>query len=222
MQLLGSIAELLTPEQLTELKENILVSKFKKNQIIYDSGSRPEYLYCLLDGKVKVYRDGLSGRSQIVHVFKPGEYFGYRAFFAGENYVTTSAVFEPCTTCMIPLSLIKKWLASNIRLSNYFIHILSQELGNSDARIVSLTQKHVPARLAETLVFLHDTYGVEEDGITLSLQPSREDLASLSNMTTSNAIRTLSAFANNGLIETEGRIIRFLNLDEIIQISQRG
>ena len=65
-------------------------------------------------------------------------------------------------------------------------------------------------------------YGVEDDGQTLAVYLSRDDIAQMSNMTTSNAIRTLSAFAQEGLIAIEGRKIKFINVDELQVVSDRG
>jgi CRP-like cAMP-binding protein len=87
---------------------------------------------------------------------------------------------------------------------------------------VNLTQKHIRGRLAEALLFLKDCYGLEEDGATLSIYLSREDLASLSNMTTSNAIRTLSAFANEHIVAIDGRKIKIIDEEQIKKISKIG
>ena len=62
----------------------------------------------------------------------------------------------------------------------------------------------------------------EKDGKTLDIRLSREDLANLCNMTTSNAIRTLSAFTAEELINTEGRKIKILQEEEIIKIAELG
>jgi CRP-like cAMP-binding protein len=99
---------------------------------------------------------------------------------------------------------------------------LATELGNSDERTVSLTQKHVRGRLAEALLLLKESYGVEEDGHTLNIYLTREDIANLSNMTTSNAIRTLSTFTEEDLISTDGRKIRILKEEELRKISRYG
>ena len=85
-----------------------------------------------------------------------------------------------------------------------------------------LTQKHIRGRLAETLLLMKKKYGVEDDGRTLAVYLSRVDLAQMSNMTTSNAIRTLSAFAQEGIIAIEGRKIKFVNVEELQVISDRG
>ena len=65
-------------------------------------------------------------------------------------------------------------------------------------------------------------YGYDGDGQTLDLHITREDMANLSNMTTSNAIRTLSTFANEGLIEIDGKFIKLLDVDAIQRISDIG
>lgn len=212
----------LTEEQRILLAQNFTIQKYKKNETIYCEGETPTHLMCLLTGKVKIYKDGVGGRSQIIRVIKSHEYFAYRACFAEEDYVTAAAAFEPCTICLIPMPTIISLIQENAELAMFFIRQLSIDLGISDERTVSLTQKHIRGRLAESLLFLKDTYGVEEDQCTLSIYLSREDLANLSNMTTSNAIRTLSNFAAEKLIIIDGRKIKLIEEDKLKKISKIG
>ena len=212
----------LTLEQREYLAQNFTVQKFKKNETIYCEDETPMHLMCLLSGKVKIYKEGVGGRSQIIRVIKDKEYFAYRAYFAEENYVTAASAFEPCTICLIPMTAIVQLLRENSELGMFFIRQLSIDLGIADERTVNLTQKHIRGRLAESLLFLKDTYGVEEDDSTLSIYLSREDLANLSNMTTSNAIRTLSNFANEKLITIDGRKIKIIEEDRLRKISKIG
>lgn len=219
---LGDLWNLLTNEQRATLLQNATIEKFRKSQIIYREGEQPEKLMCLLDGKVKIYKDGIGGRNQIIRMAKPVEYFGYRAYFAEEKYKTSASAFELSTICFIPMNTIADLTMQNNALAVFFIRQLSISLGVSNDRTVSLTQKHIRGRLAEALLFLKDSYGVEEDGYTLSIYLSREDMANLSNMTTSNAIRTLSNFANEKLIAIDGRKIKIIREDELRKVSEIG
>jgi CRP-like cAMP-binding protein len=149
-------------------------------------------------------------------------YFGYRAYFAREPYVTAASAFEACTVCFIPMKLIEKLIRGNGDLSMFFIQQLSIDLGIADQRVVSLTQKHVRGRLAESLIVLKETYGLEEDEATINIYLAREDLASLSNMTTSNAIRTLSNFVNERVIAVDGRKIKIIDEERLRKISRIG
>ena len=171
----------LTQEQREFLAQNFTIQKYKKNETIYCEGETPMHLMCLLSGKVKIYKEGVGGRSQIIRVVK-----------------------------------------ANAELALFFIRQLSIDLGISDERTVNLTQKHIRGRLAESLLFLKETYGLEEDESTLSIYLSREDLANLSNMTTSNAIRTLSNFATEKLITIDGRKIKIIDEEKLKKISKIG
>ncbi len=222
MEHLDDIVSLLTEEQKHELRHNVSIRRYKKNEMIYREGEVPQYLLCLISGKVKIYKDGVGGRTQIIRVIKPVGYFAYRAYFAGQNFITSAAAFETSTLALIPLQMLQHWISENIELSQFFIRQLSIDLGLADERTVSLTQKHIRGRLAEALLFLIDNYGLEEDEATLSIYLSREDLANLSNMTTSNAIRTLSAFASERLIATDGRKIMILDFERLHRVSNYG
>ena len=203
------LSDLLAPlnnEQREFLMNNYTITTYKKNETIYCEGETPSHLMCLITGKVKIFKDGVGGRSQIIRMIKQREYFAYRAYFAKEDFVTAAAAFEPSVVCLIPMTAITTLVAQNNDLAMFFIRQLSIDLGISDERTVSLTQKHIRGRLAESL----------------SIYLSREDLANLANMTTSNAIRTLSQFATERLITIDGRKIKIIEEEKLKKISKIG
>ena len=218
---LSSIVDPLTVEERELLLKSITAQSYKKNEIIYQEGDTPQYMHCLVSGKVKINKEGVGGRTQIVRVIRPVQYFGFRASFANQNYVNTAAAFEPTVIARIPIGTITYLIKSNA-LAWFFIERLSVDLGREDERMVNLTQKHIQGRLAESLLFLKESYGLEEDGCTLSIYLSREDLANLSNMTTANAIRTLSAFATERIIACDGRKIKIIDEAALEKISRLG
>lgn len=201
---------------------NTRIVDFRKNEVIYHEGEIPNDLMCLCAGKVKIFKEGVGGRSQIIRMIRPTQYFGYRAFFAKEPYVTAASAFEASTICFIPMKIIEELAMTNPKLGMFFIRELANDLGIADERVVNLTQKHIRGRLAESLIFLMDSYGLEEDGATISIYLSREDLANLSNMTTSNAIRTLSNFVDERIISLDGRKIKVIDADKLQKISRIG
>jgi len=212
---------LLNGQERMLLRENASIQHFKKNQKIYSEGEEPQYLMCLLKGKVKIYKAGVGGRSQIIRVIRPMQYFAYRAFFAQEKYQTDAMAFEPSIVCLVPIWLVIDLFRNNFSLCQFFIKQLSVDLGVADERTVNLTQKHIRGRLAEALVFLIENYGLEDDN-TINIYLAREDLANLSNMTTSNAIRTLSMFVSEKVIVLDGRKIKILDEEKLRKISLLG
>ncbi|MCH5213625.1 MAG: Crp/Fnr family transcriptional regulator [Muribaculaceae bacterium] len=214
--------KVLLPDQKRIVSENLDLKEYKKGQIIYAEGEDPENLWILLNGKVKKYKSGVGDRVQILRLYRPVEYFGHRAYFAGEQYVSTAAAFEPSTLGSINMRIVEELIRNNTELAMFVIHNLSKTLGGSDTKIVNLTQKHIRGRLAEALLLLLDNYGFEDDNATIKIYMSREDLANLSNMTTANAIRTLSTFVNEKLIIVDGRRIKIINEPQLRKISKYG
>jgi CRP-like cAMP-binding protein len=224
LDLSGSMSEvwrLLSEQERECLRKNATIQTFRKNQIIYSVGDEPTDLMCLLKGKVKIYKEGIGGRNQIIRIIKPIQYFAYRAYFAGESYLTSAAAFEASTVCLIPMKTVMELLRNSFKFCRFFIRQISIDLGIAEERTVTLTQKHIRGRLAESLIFLIDTYGLEDDN-TINIYLAREDLANLSNMTTSNAIRILSNFVSEKIIVTDGRKIKVLDEDKLRKISRLG
>ena len=120
------------------------------------------------------------------------------------------------------MKVVEDLVRQNNDLAMFFIHELSRNLGGADTKIINLTQKHIRGRLAESLLLLADNYGYEDDDSTLKIYMSREDLANLSNMTTSNAIRTLMSFVTEKLILVDGRRIKVINEPQLRKISKFG
>jgi CRP-like cAMP-binding protein len=219
---LSDIWNVLRAEEKRIVADNFTIHHYKKNQIIYAEKDDPEYLWCLLKGKVKMYKSGVGDRVQILRLYRPVQYFGYASYFAEEAYVSSASAFEPSTLGCIHMDVVTRLIRGNNDLAMFFINELARCLGGSDTKIVNLTQKHIRGRLAESLLLLAENYGLEDDEATLKIAMSREDLANLSNMTTSNAIRTLTTFVSEHLIVVDGRRIKIINEAQLRKISKFG
>ncbi len=114
---LPEIWRMLTDAEREKLRDNAHILHFKKNDLIYSEGEYPKELMCLFKGKVKIYKRGIGSRNQIIRIIRPVQYFGYRAYFAREPYVTHASAFEACTVCFVPMELIEKFLRKNGNLA---------------------------------------------------------------------------------------------------------
>ena len=178
---------------------------YRKGELLLKEGEKPHGLICLVSGKVKIFKEGVGGREQILRMIRPQGFIGYRAIFAEGTYCASAVAIEDSAICIFEKGCVIRIIRRNPDLALKFMRILADELGFSNNRTVSLTQKHIRGRLAESLLLLRDTYGYETDGKTINVYLSREDIANLSNMTTSNAIRTLSNLVSEDIITIDGR-----------------
>jgi len=198
------------------------VAAIKRGAYLFREGEKSRGLICLATGKVKIFKEGVGGRQQILKMVKQHGLIGYKALYIDSPWPYSAVAVEDSTICTFDKNTLLKILKKNADLTLKFLKIVTEELLQSNNRTVSLTQKHIRGRLAESLLMLRDTYGCEADGKTIRVMLSREDIASLSNMTTSNGIRTLSILAAEGIIELEGRKIRILESTVLEHISELG
>jgi CRP-like cAMP-binding protein len=212
----------LTEPEIEKIRNNHQCMTFERGEAIFNENEKPGGLLCLIEGKVKIYQEGVGGREQILRMARPKGFIGYRALFADEDYAASARALEDSVVCAIPKAILTEIMNNNTAFTQKMMYLMAKELGLANRRTVALTQKHIRGRLAESLLFLKETYGMEEDGRTLRAYLSRQDIAGLSNMTTSNAIRTLSTFVSEGILDIHGRRIRIRDINKLRKISDMG
>jgi CRP/FNR family transcriptional regulator, polysaccharide utilization system transcription regulator len=198
------------------------VTKIKKGGYLFREGEKARGLVCLVSGKAKVFKAGVAAREQILTMLKVQDLTGFQTLFAGNTWSASAIAIEDSIICTIEKQCLLRILRSNADLSMKIGKVLSEELSNSYDKMVSLSQKHVRGRLVESLLMLCKVYGFEADGKTINAFLSRNDIAHLSNMTTSNAIRTLSNLASEGNIKIKGKKISILQFDNLERISKQA
>lgn len=218
----NSVFSHLNADEKEELRRNFSIARYRKNEYVFREGEKPSGFVMLTKGKVKIFKEGPGTREQIIRMAEPFGIVGFRALFAGENHIASAATIEESLICTVTTEFIYNRAMKNVDFALKLVRVLSTELGFSNLRTVSLTQKHIRGRLAESLMILKDKFGFESDGISLNIFLSRDDIANLSNMTTSNAIRTLSNFANERIIAIDGKKIKILDVQKLDRVSKLG
>jgi CRP-like cAMP-binding protein len=219
---LNKVWDHLTPEEKEYIDAHTQTRYFRKGEVLYDEGDPTEHIVMLVRATVRLTKEGVGQRLQIIRLLKPYDTFGYRSAMAGDCHSTAATAMEPSVLYYVERDAFLQVIQKNIAFCYAVLVAMSKDLGISESQTVNLTQKHIRGRLAETLITLSKTYGMEGDGVTIAMYMAREDLANMSNMTTSNAIRTLSQFASEGLIGLDGRKIKVLDESELMRISRLG
>lgn len=192
---------------------------YKRGDIIFQEGSHPYGIYAINTGKVKLTHSGDDGREQIIRLCKPGDLIGYKALISNETYTATAVVLEDSAVCFVPKEVFVRILQKDPSLSLRMMQILTSELRRAETKITHLSQKPVRERLAETLLTLKETYGLEADEQTINVTLSREEIANLVGTATESAIRLLSEFKKEKVIDLSGKKIRILQLQQLIKMA---
>lgn len=207
----------LTDEQLNSLSVEKSCNIYKKGQLVFFEGNRPTGLYCVNKGKVKVYQIGLEGKEQIIRLAKDSDILGYRSLISGEMYTASASIIEDATICFIPKKVFFDLLQTNSELSTRMMKLLSNDLKGAEKRITALAQKPVRERMAETILMLKEFYGLDSQKHTIKANLSREDIANIVGTATETAIRVLSEFKNEKMINLTGKKIQIIDSDALVR-----
>jgi CRP/FNR family transcriptional regulator, polysaccharide utilization system transcription regulator len=218
----SSLFKGLSQKEKEAIVQHHTVAKIKKSEYLFREGEKARGLICLVSGKAKVFRTGIAGREHIMKMLKDQDLAGLQSLFSENTWSASAVAIVDSIICTIDKQCILRIIRSNVEISMKISKVLSEELSYSYDKMVSLSQKHVRGRLAESLLMLCRIYGVEADGKTINASLSRNDIAHMSNMTTSNAIRTLSNLASEGNLKIKGRKISILNFDNLERISEQA
>jgi CRP-like cAMP-binding protein len=193
---------------------------YKKKQIIFYEGNHPFGIYCINQGKIKIYKISESGKEQIIRFAKEGDILGYRSLISGEPYRASAETLTDSVVCFIPKEIMFGLIEKDRPFSLKFMRFLCAELGSAENRMLNLSQKPVTERLAEMLLILKEKFGLESDNQTIKVSLTREDLASFTGTATETVVRLLKDLKEKKLIDVEGRKIKLLNINGLIKLGK--
>lgn len=191
----------------------------KKGEPVFEEGENVNGIYCVKDGVCKLTKLSANGKDQIVKLVKPGELLGQRSMISEEPANLSAVAMEDMEVCFIPKSEVLQFFNQNNQFSMNVMRTICGDLKEADDHMVSMAQKNVKERLAETLLYLENTFGKNEDG-SLRLHVSREELAGMIGTATESCIRLLSEFNKNKLIEISGKKITLLDRNGLKRASE--
>jgi CRP-like cAMP-binding protein len=215
----GSIFEGL-PENIFDLLETHKTEEnYKKGETVFRERAFPVGIYYIIKGKIKKYKVDKFGKEQIIYVANAGELVGYHAVLADSQYPDSAATLEESVIAFIPREDFLAAIEVSNVLSRRLLKALSHEfavLANS----LTIAHKSVRERLALQLIVLREKYKVNfEPGMNVVINMSRDDLANLVDTARENVVRMLSAFREEGIVETKGSKITVLDVKKLIEIS---
>jgi CRP/FNR family transcriptional regulator len=179
---------------------------YKKGQVLFHEGTRPLGVFCIHQGKIKLYKQGYDGKEQIVSIARESDIIGYKAMLGDSTYWLTAETLEQCKICFIPKADFLETFMQNENLRQSLLKSVCQEQGSLAEKLLQLSQMSVRERFAATLLVLKDIYGEQEEG-DVEINLTREDLANMVGTATETLIRLLHDFKEEKLVSANGRKI---------------
>jgi CheY-like chemotaxis protein/CRP-like cAMP-binding protein len=201
-------------DDLKKLSEEKELRNYKKKSIVYSEGNYSKGVYFINKGKVKTYKSNEEGKEFITGLYKEGDFFGYLTLLEEKEYNDSAMTLEDSELFLLPKEDFFSLVYKNAEVSRKFISILTDNLKEKELQLIKLAYNSVRKRVAESLATLADRFKKEGDSLFV-LNISRDDLSNISGTAKESAIRTLSEFKDEGLIDISGGTITILNLEKL-------
>jgi CRP-like cAMP-binding protein len=208
----------LNKDELIRISECKTSKTIKKGETIFEEGENVNGIFCVKDGVCKLTKLSPNGKDHIVKLVTKGELLGQRSMISDEPANLSAIALEDMQVCFIPKNDVMGFFDKNNQFSMNVMKTICGDLKISDEHMVNMAQKSVKERLAETLIYLHENFGINIDG-TLKIQLSRDELASMIGTATESCIRLLSDFNKLGLIELIGKKIILKDIQKLKKLA---
>ncbi len=214
---LEALKQRLAPEDFKKILETSEKLNISKGEFLFEDGESAKGVYFISKGTAKLSKSGAFGKDQILRFIKEGDLIGYRSILCGEPFQAKAEALTDMEVTFLPADVFVHLLEVDHKLSYVMLQKFAYELGECSNTITFLAQKTVRERLAEILLLLEQKLGTDPEGF-IKISLTREEIANLIGTATESAIRLISEFKSDKLIEVDGRNIKILNRDMLIKL----
>ena len=212
----------LSEKEQSEVARRFSPHRYEKDDYLFWEGEPAEWLVLVTEGQVKMIKHSESGRETILATFGPGQIVGEVGVLVGETYPATAQALEPASTLNLRRDDYTELVRQYPDLAWALIQELGRRLQGAHETIRSLAVEKVERRVARVVLRMANTAGerLDDGTVRISVPLSRQDVADMAGTVIETAIRALSKFQKQGLVETrEGHIV-LLEAHRLVAIAE--
>lgn len=194
------------------------VKKYRKRQIIYLQNDSADFLYLILDGRVRVFNTSVSGRETTLEIVERGRIFGESSFISEYRRPTTVEAVTEVTLVSCSIKNLIPLLKESEELMMLMFQHLSQTCDYLANKVYRLTNYNRYQKVASFL--LEETrYSNPDKDITENAVPyTHEEIAGLLGLSRVTVSKVLAFFMEKKMIRNEYRRICILDREGLKNI----
>lgn len=201
----GAVNEVLDHPEVT-------VERFGAGSTIFGPSTARRCLGIFLNGMAQVEKPTAEGKGVALRQMRRGDVFGAATLFGSSGrYVTQILAVVDCTVLFLPQDAIETLLQKYPVTARNYIEFLSDRIRFLNSKIDSFTAQGAEGRLAKYLLSQPRTAG------SLVLTVSMGRLANELDIGRASLYRAFERLIDAGAIEREGKTIRFLDENLLVQ-----
>lgn len=191
---------------------------FRKFEAICRKNEPITHTIVMLEGTAKMYLEGQNKKNILLSVLLPSNYIGLLALFGSNEYAYNVSALSQCYCCFTDIEFTKEIYRQSSDFQLSINKSFAASMHNTLNKLLTLTQKQIRSRIAESLIYLSNLY--DSDNFAPGL--TRKELGELSGVSEENTVRVLTDFRNEGLIEVQGKTMLLLQKELLLKIGILG
>ena len=192
----------LSDEDLRLVSDKLFAKRFRKNEIILQEEDTNEYMYIILEGKVKVVQTTEDGKEILLALHQSGDSFGEMSLIDGKTSPATVVATENSVAAIVSKKDFYSLLETQKKVLNNLLLILCSRHRESWEKIQMLNHKNASHRVKILFLMLSDKYGEKspEGGIVLNIKLTHQEIAEMTGMTRETVTRVIDKRQRDGEI----------------------
>lgn len=187
---------------------------YEQGEVIAKQGTIAPHIMFLKSGLVKIYLEH-HNRKQPLCIEKSG-FIGLESMYNDKFFQYSVSAMTDVTVYLVELESFKKAILENAFLGVAVIENINIRTMHLYERIITLTQKQAPGRVADILLCLADR--IFENN-TFSLPCARKEFAEMATLSVESLSRILKDFKEEEIADIEGKEVRILDIEKLEMIS---
>lgn len=179
--------------------------KFTDKSMVFMHETPITHIYIVASGKVKIFRNDMVGKEQIIGFKQSGDLFPHVGFFRQGNYPAHAQAIEDTVLFSISLNNFEDVLVANPHLSIKMLRILGDRIVGLQQRLEEMALRSTNERILLLLQRLSISHSsVEPDGwIKLNTKFTNADLANMIGTTRESVNRMISQLKKEGTLRVK-------------------
>ena len=197
----SAMFNILSTEELLMIRKNRINIHYRAGEVIQKQGTFMSHTISVNSGLVKLYLEDESHNNSILRIVPPTNFIGGPGLYFDQLHHFTVSAMKDTSICFIDIQVFKSILRQNSAFANEYMKDFSKNVVSVYNRLISLTKKNLPGRLAYALLYLYEE--VYENKLN-RISISKQDLADLSAISRDSMLKTIRDFQ-------QADIIKYLN-----------
>ena len=216
-----NLRELCLPEGMNEQEIDQLDKAFgtrrriKRQQFLYRAGDLFESIFAIRSGSFKTDIVLEDGRAQVTGFQMIGEILGLDGI-SNDIHACNAVALEDSEICVIPYDRLEALSRQMETLHRQIHKLMSSEIVRDHGVMMLLGSMRAEERLAVFLLNLSQRLNARGfSSAEFVLRMTREEIGSYLGLKLETVSRTLSRFADDGIIEVQQKRIRIISIDKL-------